>query len=362
MFNTILKNPLLNLIFFRKNKVIFLAFILSILIHFIFFTQFQIHLSKIEHQKNTLNVSLTHSARSNNKPANQSKKIPNTVNSNPIQHIKNMPKIANIVEFQSSDAYQVLSSLDINYIATLSKEAETGVALNLQPIDDIHKLNERKTAAPVAYQYVETEYDVSSETNSEITGTVITSFTIDKNGTYVLNSTSTGMGLQEEGLVKLSQKSEGVVTDKGLLPSYYSYQYANDLSKTQSARFAWSDGMLIMRSAKAEKTVILSTGTQDSLSFMYQFMFTPPLESMEITMTNGDKLRTYTYNFQGEEQVTTKLGELNTIHLHKSGDDDEETELWLGIDYQYLPVKIRKTAKDGSFIEQTATSIYTISP
>lgn len=359
MFNTILKNLLLNLIFFRKNKVIFLAFILSILIHFIFFTQFQIHLSKIEHQKNTLNVSLTHSARSNNKLANQSKKIPNTVNSNPIQHIKNMPKIANIVEFQSSDAYQVLSSLGINYTATLTREAETGVALNLQPIDDIHKLNERKTASPVAYQYVETEYDVSSEANSEITGTVITSFNIDKNGTYVLNSTSTSMGLQEEGLAKLSQRSEGIVNENGLVPSYYSIEYHNNPNKSQRARFSWSEQLLRKHNAQNDSAEELPKGTLDELSFMYQFMFYPPLNQSAIFVANGMQIQIFNYEYIGQETITTKLGDMNTFHLISENKADM-TELWLSVNYQYLPIKIRHTLIDGKKVDETARKITTV--
>jgi hypothetical protein len=76
-------------------------------------------------------------------------------------------------------------------------------------------------------------------------------------------------------------------------------------------------------------------------------------------MTNGKRLRTYAYSFEGEETITTKLGELKTIHLLKGSGDEEKTEIWLATDYQYLPVKIRKTEKDGTVIEQVVTNILT---
>jgi hypothetical protein len=51
------------------------------------------------------------------------------------------------------------------------------------------------------------------------------------------------------------------------------------------------------------------------------------------------------------------LGELKTIHLLKGSTDEDKTEIWLATDYQYLPVKIRKTEKDGTVIEQVAIKI-----
>ncbi len=93
---------------------------------------------------------------------------------------------------------------------------------------------------------------------------------------------------------------------------------------------------------------------------MYQFMFTPPLESNAINITNGKTLRNYNYHFEGEEIIYSKFGALNAIHLIKSSANNEEkTELWLATDYKNLPIKIRKTEKNGSIIEQVITQINT---
>jgi hypothetical protein len=113
-----------------------------------------------------------------------------------------------------------------------------------------------------------------------------------------------------------------------------------------------------LRTEKSEKTEKLETGTQDLLSFMYQFMFTPPLASNAINITNGKTLRDYNYRFVGEEIIYSKFGALNAIHLIKtSANNEEKTELWLATDYKNLPIKIRKTEKNGSVIEQVITSI-----
>ena len=55
-------------------------------------------------------------------------------------------------------------------------------------------------------------------------------------------------------------------------------------------------------------------------------------------------------------------------HISRTGQEDAKDDLWLAIDKlatdkEYLPIKIRKTEKDGSVIEQIVTRINTdISP
>ena len=69
---------------------------------------------------------------------------------------------------------------------------------------------------------------------------------------------------------------------------------------------------------------------------------------MQLNITNGKKVGVYDYSFEGEEVISTKMGELNTVHLLRSSAEKEKTtELWLALDYQYVPVKIRETEKDG---------------
>jgi hypothetical protein len=113
-----------------------------------------------------------------------------------------------------------------------------------------------------------------------------------------------------------------------------------------------------MTTSKGTYTEDLPEGAQDLLSFMYQFMHVAPLQTMQIPIVNGKRLRIYDYSFEGEELVNSSLGELKTIHITHNGiDSDEKTELWLAIDYQYVPVKIRKIEKNGDVVEMVATRI-----
>lgn len=211
---------------------------------------------------------------------------------------------------------------------------------------------------PIPYQYVETEFDVYRNNDKTPAGRALITFSLDKNNNYLIKSSTEAKGLASIFFDTLQQKSEGAITKDGLRPNYYSYEYGN--KKSQIANFAWSDGILILHTAKGSKTENLAIGTQDLLSFMYQFMFKPPLESLSITMTNGKNLRTYTYSFEGEELVDTRFSsDLKTIHLIKTGSEEDKTEIWLAVDYKYLPIKIRKTEKDGSTVEQVMTNIST---
>lgn len=179
----------------------------------------------------------------------------------------------------------------------------------------------------------------------------------DGNGGYTLTSEAEAKGLLALVLSDLVQKSTGRVTDHGLQPEQFFYQYGKNPDKAQKASFDWAAGTLQMEAGSKRQSAGLQTGTQDLMSFMYQFMFRPPLQDMQISVTNGKRLKTYFYGFEGEETLETGMGSLRTLHIGRSNNDDEKTELWLAMDYHYLPVKISKTEKDGTVTERIATRL-----
>lgn len=345
---------------FKQNKPLIIATLLSVLLHMLFLIESPLQLPYNNHPHN-MEMHLV------NAPAVQK--------STPAVSVKNIlpasPKTQPKTEQANSEQTVESSTHDINPLADIPVKQESVSPDTIQTTPNADQAAEATNIAPASteseprppvYQYVETEFEVRRGTDASAAGIARVTFNINKDGSYQIHSTTQAKGLVSLFINDLVQTSQGLLSDQGLVPSYYSYQYGNDKTKMQSASFAWSDRIIVMKSAKGEKTEPLTKGTQDFLSFMYQFMFSPPLENTQITMTNGKRLRSYTYSFTGEERITTKIGELNSIHLLKQGDDDEKTELWLAIDYQYLPIKIRKTEKDGNVIEQTVTSISTQRP
>lgn len=212
---------------------------------------------------------------------------------------------------------------------------------------------------PPAPQYVAMDYDVSRGGDSSSIGITRVSYESREDGSYKLHSETEAKGLASLFFTsKLIQTSTGIVTKHGLQPVHFAYEFGSNADKYQQADFDWQAGRLTMHTSKGDKTVLLPAGTQDLLSFMYQYMFIPPLQQMVVSVTNGKKLSQYGYSFEGETTLTTKLGNLQTVHIAKSsGEGEEKTELWLATEYHYLPVKISKREKDGKLYEQIVTRI-----
>jgi hypothetical protein len=211
------------------------------------------------------------------------------------------------------------------------------------------------------YQYIETVFDIYLNDDKARAGKAKITYDATELGQYKLDWTVEASGLLALFYPNLVQTSEGSIDAAyGLRPSHYRYQFGNKENKSYQAAFNWDDGQLLLHSSKGDKTVALTPNAQDYLSFMYQFMYKPPLNTMQISLTNGKRLASYNYSFEGEETLKLDFGEVKTYHIkHAKSDSDEKTELWLAVDYQFIPVKISKTEKDGKVINQIATTINT---
>ncbi|MBC7756903.1 MAG: DUF3108 domain-containing protein [Bdellovibrio sp.] len=211
-----------------------------------------------------------------------------------------------------------------------------------------------------AYQFVETTFKVSTEIGGSSQGTATMTYNLLDGTHYQINSVAKARGLAALVLSELVQTSEGVLTDTGLQPNKFTYNYGDKASKSRLATFNWQTKTVNLQTAKGLQTDVLPIDTQDLLSFMYQFMFVPPLEKMHINVVNGKSLRTYDYSFEGEETPTLPIGEVKTVHIqHSNADTEDKIDLWLAVDYQYLPVKILKIDKNGKIYEFTAVNLKT---
>ncbi|MDI1297552.1 DUF3108 domain-containing protein [Methylotenera sp.] len=218
-------------------------------------------------------------------------------------------------------------------------------------------------AKPKPYQYIGSEFDVYTDkedvANRSVAGRAKVIYQRMPNGEqYQIKSLIQANGLISLVIPDLLQTSEGYFDEFGLQPSHYLYQFGNKKDKTFSADFNWRSKKLTLHSQKGDQTFDLQDGTQDLLSFMYQFMFMPPLQNMQLNITNGKKLGVYDYTFEGEETLTTKLGDIQTVHISRMASEGEKkTELWLALNYQHVPVKIRETNGEGKMYELVITSL-----
>jgi hypothetical protein len=212
---------------------------------------------------------------------------------------------------------------------------------------------------PLPYQYVETDFDIYVNDDQARAGKAKIVYN-ETGHHYELKWAVEATGVLALFYPDVVQTSEGVVGDNGLRPEQYLYRLGDRQDKTYLAKFNWLDNKVVMSSSKGEKTAELTDKTQDLLSFMYQYMYAPPLSDMHINITNGKKVAEYDYVFVGEETLELKFANVKTYHIkHFNADSDDKTELWLAKDYHFVPVKIKKTEKDGTVIEQVATSLIT---
>ena len=208
--------------------------------------------------------------------------------------------------------------------------------------------------------FVDMDFDVK-RVNAFGSGRAHYRYQAESQGRYSLRSEMEAVGLASIAFAgKRIEVSTGKITEQGLQPEAYRVEVTGKPEKMQAANFDWGNMKLTLKTAKTETVEDLPEDTQDFLSFMYQFMFLPPLDRMEWPLTNGKMVRVYNYQFISEEVIATKFGQINTYHIAKSsGDADEKTDVWLAEDYRFIPIKILKIAKDGSGYEFIATRIDT---
>lgn len=221
------------------------------------------------------------------------------------------------------------------------------------------KPSEEEVAAP-PYQRVSTTFDVFLNGQTSPAGSASIEYLRDTPDSYQLQWRVEGRGLLKLLYPSLEQISRGAVTPAGLQPTFYRYAFGQRADKTYEAAFDWAQSNITLKTNKGEQALPLPANTQDLLSFMYQFMFVPPLQEMRVVLTNGRRLGEYEYVFEGEETLTIASQAVATVHIaHTRSSSDEKIDLWLASEYRFVPVKIKKLEKNGMVIEQVATRLIT---
>lgn len=209
----------------------------------------------------------------------------------------------------------------------------------------------------IQYKKVVIDYDVRRSLDGSPVGVARTMYFLGENNQYTIKNE-----VEAKGFVslfywnKLKQTSDGILTPEGLKPKNYHYQFGSKIDNF--AVFDWESKKIITTTNGKISEFDMLEGSQDMLSFMYQFMFEPPLAKMKIYITNGKNYKPYDYSYIGEEVIETDVDKILTLHIAKFNYNNEERiDLWLAKDYKYLPIKIRKTEKDGSILDQSTKKI-----
>ncbi|MBV2235137.1 MAG: DUF3108 domain-containing protein [Sterolibacterium sp.] len=157
--------------------------------------------------------------------------------------------------------------------------------------------------------------------------------------------------------------SRGNITAQGLQPLEYRGEKRGKLDG--GARFDWAR-MRLLLDAGPQRELALLPHSQDMLSMFYQLSLrVAELQRADrgsrrefvMPVTNGRKLERYRFELRGEETLNLpRLGQRQTLHLHTHA-GDQLIDVWLDLQQQGLPVKIRYTDAKGDAYDQTAVEI-----
>ena len=170
----------------------------------------------------------------------------------------------------------------------------------------------------------------------------------NSDGRYTLRAVT-----QTTGLVSvfknyhLAQTSSGSVTKQGLRPaSYVEVKTDSSGTQTSSASFDWERKKIHFADGKESP---LTEQAQDALSLPYQLSQLPlNLDSFPIALSNGKNINQYYIAVGDEGTISTAMGELRTVALHKvHGANEEGLIIWLALEYRLLPVKILYLDRSG---------------
>ena len=172
------------------------------------------------------------------------------------------------------------------------------------------------------------------------------------NGTrYHLASRSETTGIVD--LIRSQHRtfmSRGSMTRTGLRPETFLMSRNRGRGTEEArARFDWDGSSVTLESAAASRNESLPPRTQDLLSLMYQLSLDPPaVGRFRQTVTNGSRIETYELEALPEQTIETQLGSLRTLPVKQVRTSGAESlELWLGIEYHYLPVRLRFFSREG---------------
>lgn len=102
-----------------------------------------------------------------------------------------------------------------------------------------------------------------------------------------------------------------------------------------------------------------SSKQQDQVSLAWNFAFAPPAKPVSVSVADGKRVSSYSYQPAGREKVKTPAGEFDALKFVKTRErpEDKTTEIWVAADRQNVPVRILVVDKDGTRLDQLAVKI-----
>ncbi len=197
-------------------------------------------------------------------------------------------------------------------------------------------------------------YQVSKESLGLAIGWVEQRWLFPGDGSYHLSSRSETSGLASLFRpVRFESESSGRLVADGLQPTAYRTR-KNGRDNGENADFDWSTVTVTLQ--RDGRSLTMLPGTQDLLSFPFQLAYLEPAAGAgTLGVVTGRNYEAQRLETLGEEWLETPAGRFLCLRLRAQGAN--LTEVWLALDRERLPVKIRFTDKKGESYVQLAHQI-----
>jgi hypothetical protein len=177
-------------------------------------------------------------------------------------------------------------------------------------------------------------------------GRTIQTWEVD-GGRYQLASRSETTGIVD--MIRSQYRnysSRGALTREGLKPEAFKMarkRGGGRPNEEATAQFDWKQSTVTLGRAADLRQEKLPPNSQDLLSFIFQLVFDPPAPGrMTQVVTTGSRIEIYELDVRREEVIDTPLGMLRTLPIRQLPKGNAESiELWLAVEYRYLPVRVR---------------------
>jgi hypothetical protein len=339
-----------------KYYYLIIALTISLLAHLFFFSNIHFSFNNItsdEHlfiemipiPANSINNDLKkiHKIKNNKKPMESQSKVEETPSKISESYLKE--------EINKTEICELCQPVEEIIIPEIEKAYGNEIQSIIMQYIVFHELPPNKGNINNFTLFGDRKNKNANVSNRSEVGILNIEYVIDKNS-YTIRYEAKANGITSLIYSKsLIQRSEGVINEDGIRPNYYLYKYGDKLKN--EAFFDWDTKKLKITRQNKENFFDLSNGTQDQLSFMFQFMFLNPLDKMQIPITNAKIFKTYNYQYIKEGQMKSNIGNIDYIHVAKFNyQDPERIDLWLAKDYGFLPFKVSITDEDLSTITQ----------
>ena len=171
------------------------------------------------------------------------------------------------------------------------------------------------------------------------------------------------LNLEAKGLASLfglqyEQRSAGAVGPAGLQPDVFSVDQHR--RKRDSAHFDWNAARVsIRRDDKERRSEVIASGDQDVLSLWHQVRrFARSEQPVVLNVVTGKSIKRVSVRALGQEMLKLPIGGVETLRMQAQAAGGElDIDIWLSLQHDLLPVRIRITDDEGGVLDQRAATI-----